>query len=69
MFGIAGAFALVYLASYGWFRASHTERWEEDGKVYVIYSEGNPAIYYFYRPLSYLDGTVTGMRFHIGPHR
>lgn len=26
-------------------------------------------LYIAFRPLSFLDGLVTGMRFHIGPHR
>jgi hypothetical protein len=26
-------------------------------------------LYYLWRPLTYVDGAMTGMRFHIGPHR
>lgn len=67
--GVIASLALLFVASYCWFRATHTERWEEDGRVYVVFPEGKPVIYYTYRPLSYLDGAVTGIRFHIGPHR
>ena len=58
----------AYVGSYGWLRSSHIERWDRDGHDYVIFPQ-SAAIYYFYRPLTYLDARVTGMRFHIGPHR
>jgi hypothetical protein len=62
-------FVLVaYLGSYVWVRLSHVERWERDGHDYVIFPRST-AVYYFYRPLTYLDARITGMRFHIGPHR
>jgi cbb3-type cytochrome oxidase subunit 3 len=60
---------LLYVGSYVAFRESRKEVWERDGRVYVIFPRGNPALYYLYRPLTYVDGAVTGMRFHIGPHR
>lgn len=47
----------------------NAEVWANDGQTYVIFPEDVPALYYAYRPLSYLDGAFTGMRFHIGPHR
>lgn len=60
---------LLYLFSYGWFRQTHLERWEKDGKDYVIFPENNAFLYYFFRPMTYLDAKVTGMNFHIGQHR
>lgn len=59
---------VVYLGSYVWFRSAYTERWDRDGRDYVIFLQ-QPALYYLYRPLTYLDARLTGMRFHIGPHR
>lgn len=43
--------------------------WERDGRAYVIFPAGAPAVYYLYRPLSYLDGALTGTGSHLGPHR
>jgi hypothetical protein len=65
------AVALVlYVGAYIVFRQSHVEVWERDKQAYVIFPEsyGRP-LYYAWRPLSYLDTTVTGMQHHIGPHR
>jgi hypothetical protein len=59
---------VLYLASYALFRQTHIQVWNKNGKPYVIFPKGNPVIYYFFRPLSYIDGVVTGMGFHIGPH-
>ena len=65
-------FALVFLAyafSYIAFRQTHIEVWEQDQREYVIFPTGSEYLYYLFRPLTYLDSTITGMRFHIGPHR
>jgi hypothetical protein len=44
--------------------------WERDKRAYVIFPEGyGSALYYLWRPLSYVDGALTTMGFHIGPHR
>jgi hypothetical protein len=59
---------VAYMGSYAWFRSAHVERWDRDGRDYVIFPQ-QPALYYLYRPLTYLDARLTGMRFHIGPHR
>ncbi|MEA3186199.1 MAG: hypothetical protein QOD99_29 [Chthoniobacter sp.] len=59
---------LLYVGSYTWFRSAHVKRWDRDGHDYVIFPQ-QPALYYLYRPLTYLDARLTGMRFHIGPHR
>lgn len=62
---------VLYAGSYLAFRAGSVETWERDGLAYVIFPPGSygAALYYFWRPLSYLDGAATGMRFHIGPHQ
>lgn len=60
---------LLYVSSYAWFRQTHVEVWEKDRNAYVIFPADKVYLYYFYRPLSYLDGLMTGMKFHIGQHR
>ncbi len=60
---------LFYVLSYAWIRQTRTEIWKKDGNVYVIFPEDKVYLYYFYRPLSYFDGIITGMKFHIGQHR
>ena len=62
------ALVVIYVGSYAWFRSAHIERWDRDGRDYVIFPQ-QPALYYLYRPLTYFDARLTGMRFHIGPHR
>jgi hypothetical protein len=59
---------VIYVTSYVWFRHSHVEVWDRDGKAYLIFPVDR-ALYYVYRPLTYIDGQLTGIRFHIGPHR
>ena len=63
------AFVLLYVASYAAFRQTHIEVWARDKNAYVIFPATMPFLYYLWRPLTYLDGATTGMRFHIGPHR
>jgi hypothetical protein len=65
------AFAiLLYVGAYVAFRQTHNEVWSQDRQRYVIFPESyGPFLYYAWRPLSYVDGALTGMRFHIGPHR
>jgi hypothetical protein len=61
---------VLYVGAYVWFRQASTEIWERDKQAYVIFPAGyGSALYYLWRPLSYVDGSLTGMRFHIGPHR
>jgi hypothetical protein len=62
------ALVIVYIGGYAWFRSAHTQRWGRDGHDYVIFPQ-QPALFYLYRPLTYCDARLTGMRFHIGPHR
>ena len=60
---------LAYFVSYIWFRQSNDEVWEKDGNAYIIFPTEQIYLHYFYRPLTYLDGNLTGMKFHIGQHR
>jgi hypothetical protein len=57
----------VYIATYIWLRTSRVERWNRDGHNYVMFPQSR-LVYYVYRPLTYVDAHLTGMRFHIGPH-
>ncbi|HEX8694675.1 MAG TPA: hypothetical protein VF746_19780 [Longimicrobium sp.] len=59
----------IYLGSYLWLRGARREVWERDGRAYVIFPAGAPALYYLYRPLSYADAALTGTGSHLGPHR
>jgi len=58
----------LYFLSYIWHRQRHSEIWKKDGRTYVIFPE-NKVLYYFFRPLSYVDNKFTGIDFHIGQHR
>ena len=58
---------LLYTGTYATYRSTHVERWERDGRDYVIFSNG--ALYYFFRSASLVDSRLTGMNFHIGPHQ
>lgn len=58
----------LYFLGYIWLRQTHIEIWEKDGKPYVIFPE-NKILYYFFRPLSFIDNKITGIDFHIGQHR
>ncbi len=58
----------IYTLSYVAFRKTHTELWERDQNLYVIFPKDKKWIYYFYRPLTWLDAALTDMQFHIGPH-
>jgi hypothetical protein len=60
-------FSFYTLSYIGW-RAAHTEIWEKDGKPYVIFPADRIFLYYFFRPLSYIDSRLTGIGFHIGQH-
>lgn len=58
----------LYLLSYIVFRQTNSQVWENDGREYVIFPTSKVYLYYVYRPLSYVDGNLTGMQFHIGEH-
>ena len=59
---------VLYVGGYVAFRQTHIEVWEKDNNAYVIFPPGLRVLYYVWRPLTYLDGGLTGMRFHVGPH-
>lgn len=59
----------LYLVGYAVLRTINAEVWDKDGQTYVLFPENAVVLYYLYRPMTYADGAVTGMRFHIGPHR
>lgn len=63
------ALICLYVGAYLVFRSQHIERWETDGSDYLIFPTEAPAVYYLFRPLTYIDGRFTGLKFHIGPHR
>ncbi len=64
---LLAAVLVVYLGSYLAVRWSYSEVWDRDGMTYVLFPSS--VVYYLYRPLMYIDSSVTGMRFHIGPHQ
>lgn len=67
---LVGALLLGYVGVYLGVRASWAQVWEKNGKTYVLFPKaGGAALYYVFRPLSYVDGALTGMRFHIGAHK
>ena len=61
------ALSIAYVVGYLGYRQTHLERWDRDGREYVIF--GSRANYYAFRPLRYLDRAATGVGTHIGPHR
>jgi hypothetical protein len=65
----AAVLATAYAGSYLVLRHQWCERWERDGRIYMVYPKAATVLYYLYRPLSYADAALTGMRFHIGPHQ
>jgi hypothetical protein len=61
---------LLYVGGYVAFRQTHIEVWDHDKQAYVIFPDRlGIALYYFWRPLSYVDGASTKIGFHIGPHQ
>ena len=64
---LGAVLSITYAVGYVGYRQTHLERWDRDGREYVIF--GSRATYYAFRPLSYLDETATGVGAHIGPHR
>jgi hypothetical protein len=61
---------VAYAGSYAAFRSRNVETWDHDGRHYVIFAKDDvgTGLYYLWRPLSYLDGALTGTGAHIGPH-
>ena len=65
--GLITSLLIVYLSLYFFYRMTHIETWTVDEEEYVVF--GSRASYLFFRPATYLDGALTGVRFHLGPHR
>lgn len=63
------AVVVIYLLGYLALRLLNAEVWDRDGNTYVLFPQQPIALYYLYRPMTYLDAALTGMRFHIGPHQ
>jgi hypothetical protein len=59
---------LIYFLSYFAYRQTHLQVWEKDQKEYVMFTENKVYLYYFFRPLSWIEAVLTGMNFHLGPH-
>ena len=66
---IALILSFAYLGSYLALRSRQQEIWAQNNHAYVIFQKNQLVLYYAYRPLTYLDAQLTGMRFHIGPHQ
>jgi hypothetical protein len=59
---------LVYVASYVAVRSAYAETWATDGVTYVMFHVDG-WLYYLFRPATYVDATLTGQQFHLGPHQ
>lgn len=59
----------LYLAGYALLRVSLAERWDVEGKTYIVFPASAAWLYELYRPVAYADGRLTGVCFHIGPHQ
>ncbi len=60
---------LIYFSGYIFVRQSYAVVLNHSGDNEVIFPDDKVYLYYLYRPLSYVDGAMTGMKFHIGQHR
>lgn len=66
----AALLAVLYVGGYLALHQTNIAVWERDRQTYLLFPQNyGVALYYLSRPLSYLDGALTGLRFHIGPHR
>lgn len=59
----------LYVTSYIVLRSRWTHKWERDDRNYMMFPASPLWIYYLYRPLCHVDGRLSGLGFHIGPHR
>src|SRR5262245_51154741 len=61
----------IYAGSYAFFRQTNQEVWPKDKQTYVMFNSGalGHALDDAWRSVSYSDSTLSGMRFHVGPHR
>jgi len=60
----------AYVIGYMIYRGNHQEINEAESghPTYVIFPKDQVWLYYLFRPMMKVDASVTGMRFHIGPH-
>ena len=56
---------LIYLLSYLAYRQTHIQVRGPDNKEYVFFSDNKFYLFYFFRPLSWIDEELTGMNFHL----
>jgi hypothetical protein len=56
----------LFVGSYAVFRQTNTVFWQRDKQTCVIFPASLPALYFFWRPLTFLDSAATGMLIHIG---
>jgi len=68
IFVLVFALFSLYTFSYIGLRQTLAEIREKDGKPDVIFPADKIFLYYFFRPLSYIDNKLTGIGFHIGQH-
>jgi hypothetical protein len=64
-------FLALYVMTYIAFRVTHIETWEKDHNRYLIFPADagvGAALYEFWRPLSYADEQITGVKSSVGPH-
>lgn len=59
---------ILYVTSYIVLRSRWTRTWDKDGKRYMHFPVSPGWVYYLFRPLSTVDGEMSGTQFHIGPH-
>jgi hypothetical protein len=62
---------ILYIGGYLVFRSTNAEVWAKDNQTYVTFQNSiiGKSAYFLWRPLSYVDAMLFGMRFHIGPHQ
>lgn len=61
-------FLLAYCGAYFYIRSTRAEKWDQDGKTYVLFPNSK-IVWLAYRPLTMIDASLTDMNFHIGPHK
>jgi hypothetical protein len=55
----------LYVSSYLIFRNASIEIWHKDGGEWVNLKKGQTWIYYLYRPLIYIDTTLTTLHYNL----
>ena len=57
----------IYLGAYLMLRFLFVEA-HTTGENYLIFPKDKPLLYWAFRPMSYADEYLTGMKCHLGPH-